>query len=415
MNRSRALGRVRTTWRNRVLGTALLGCGILPSCSAEDARAVTLLSDASVDLGLSTRTWTSDVWQVMTCKVPAATGDALFAASDQRSSFAVADLVEAVEPVREYFARWSQQRYVPEFTPGPVIEIGVDDRAQTCMDRALDASSPRATGVLVVADALHGEDQPGGWTQPGGDCGGADGSCPARRTRRAVYLGANDFWDLGRTGGSSSVIPLDLLEHEMGHALGWPHSSRSGSDVYDSVIDVMSDSAAPRRLDATRRHGPGVLAFHRLGAGWLDPSRVAVVAASAGGLKLEGGSPRSASADGALQLLVVPVSDQAVVTVEVVIDAGDGDHLARSGVAVHLVEWSPDVCPAPHGACFGVDRRVRLLSAAADGLLVAGDSIDVRGWRIEVTSVRVSVNQGSAASGSPGRVEALISVVSVRG
>lgn len=372
---------VPSATRHRV-GCLVAASGLVLSvaCGAMDPTARVLrLDDPSndLDLALPEITWTSDIWQVMICRVPTDSGDPIYAQSAVRLKASVGDILQAIRPVGDYFARWSTGRYSLAFVAGPDLGITGTETAQSCLDAGLDASDPDATGVVVIADAPHRDDRPGGWSQPGIRC--ASDACPARVSRRGVYLGAADFLVLD---DATSDVPLDLVEHEIGHALGWPHSSRDTSR-YDSVIDLMSDSAAPRRLSSVRRHGPGVLAFHRLSAGWLDPERVMVL--GPGTVRIALGAPGDRDR---AEMAVIQLDGHRILTIEVIADAGDNDHLQESGVAVHLIEWGPDVCAVPgdDGLCTGVDRRVRvLMSADSTGeLLARGQAIGYGNVIVEV-------------------------------
>lgn len=348
--------------------------------------------DEVVDLGLPDHLWTSDVWEVVRCRIPQGSQDQVFAETDRRLSASVTELIAAIDPVRDYFARWSDGRYRPEFIPGADVVLNTNDSVQVCIDHALEASSSRATGVIVIADAPHRDDRAGGWTQPGRGCSDGQSTCAARSSQRAVYLGANDFWSLDDVTASPASVPLDLVEHEMGHSFGWPHSSRGTPGAYDSVIDVMSDSAAPRRQRADRRDGPGVLALHRLGAGWLDRSRVMVVVPGTGTIAVTLGDRSAESPNDTVTLIIVELADEVILTIESVTAGGDEAHLARSGVAVHLVEWGANVCAGAEPLCLGVNRRVTLLGETADGLLGPGEAIDVEGIRIAVTTLETVVD-----------------------
>ena len=356
------------------------GLALTVACGAMDPTARVLRLDdpsSDLDLALPEITWTGDVWQVMICRVPTDSGDPIYVRDDVRLEASVGDIVQSIRPVSDYFARWSAGRYTLEFVPGPDLGITGTETAQSCLDAGLDASDPDATGVVVIADAPHRDDRPGGWSQPGIGC--ANDTCPARQSRRGVYLGAADFLVLDQ---ASAEVPLDLVEHEIGHALGWPHSSRHSSR-YDSVIDLMSDSAAPRRLSPSRRHGPGVLAFHRLSAGWLDPERVMVLGPRTTRVALGSIGDRDRA-----EMAVIRLDRHRVLTIEVIADAGDNDHLVESGVAVHLIEWGPEVCadPGDDGLCTGVDRRVTVLISAdsTDELLAPGQSIGYGDVMVEV-------------------------------
>jgi len=366
---------------------AASGLVLSAACGAMDPTVGVLrLDDSSSDLDLALPgiTWTSDVWQVMVCRVSIDIGDPIYARSGIRLEASVDDIVQAIHPVGDYFTRWSEGRYSLAFVPGPDLDITGTQTAQSCLDAGLDASDPKATGVVVIADAPHRDDRPGGWSQPGIGC--TSGACSARVSRRGVYLGAADFLVLDDT---MSDVPLDLVEHEIGHALGWPHSSRDATR-YDSVIDLMSDSAAPRRLSSARRHGPGVLAFHRLSAGWLDPERVMVLGPGTARITLGSLGDRDRA-----EMAVIRLDRHRVLTIEVIADSGDNDHLLESGVAVHLIEWDPEVCidPGSDGLCTGIDRRVSvLMSADSTGeLLAPGQAIDFGDVIVEVIDV---VTQG---------------------
>ncbi|MFM7755876.1 MAG: hypothetical protein ACKO84_03870, partial [Actinomycetota bacterium] len=142
------------------------GLALTAACGAMDPTARVLRLDdpsSDLDLALPEITWTSDIWQVMICRVPTDSGDPIYAQSAVRLEASVGDIVQSVRPVSDYFARWSAGRYTLEFVPGPDLDI--TGTAQSCLDAGLDASDPEATGVVVIADAPHRDDRPGGWSQ----------------------------------------------------------------------------------------------------------------------------------------------------------------------------------------------------------------------------------------------------------
>jgi hypothetical protein len=164
---------------------------------------------------------------------------------------------------------------------------------------------------------------------------------------------------------------MDLIEHEMGHALGWPHSGydESATEPHRSALDVMSDSAAPRAVHPQRRDAPDTLAINRLQVGWLPASAVAVVPPAGGTFTLAPSNGPSGT-----RLAVIGLDDHQFITVELLTAVELDDHLPASGLAVHVVEGSdatrtqtPLVGQAPY----------------AD-LLTPGETLATDGWSITV-------------------------------
>lgn len=287
-----------------------------------------------------------DRWEVSICRVPDDVEDPLYVTGAERLAIDVGTIVERLDGVSEYFERWSHGRYAIEWVAAPDVVIDERESSYDCVDRALDASDEFTNGVLVVADAQHAADAPGGWGRRGDRC---ERPCAASESRRSAYVGASDF--VSYWGDDS---PLDLIEHEIGHALGWPHSATAAgvgeSHVYDSDVELMSNSAAPRDVDDARRHAPGVLALNQWLAGWLDDREVVVLVLD----DIRSGdwqdATRLASSDSApnderVRLVVIDIGST-LFTIEAVADRGDNDHRRESGVAVHEIVFDDD---APEG------------------------------------------------------------------
>ena len=322
----------------------------------------------------------SDVVEVWVCDVPAATTDARYGDLALRRVLAPATVTAQIgDRVAGYFATISHNRYVPSFIAGATVVMGADDTAEMCVDQALDRSSPAATTVLAIATAEHAEGSPGGWGRPGSwhRCAG---ECPARTTRRAAYLGASDF-----SPDWGPVPLLDLIEHELGHTLGLPHSGvADGAEpgVYQSGLDVMSDSASAREVSgtATRLDSSDTIGINRLDLGWMTVDDVvSIAAASPIGSPIAVRLNPSAGSSGT-RLVVIELDTHRVLTVEFLTASGFDDHLGHGGVAIHLIDDT---------AGEREQRSQQPLGSAPPhlDLMRAGEQFSAYGWTITVTSV----------------------------
>ncbi len=360
-------------------GLVLLGGCSAPTDGAAPTPPVALtalLDDAAPFARLADG---EDRWEVWVCHVPADSTADPYDVAAPRATLTPAGLVrELEEHLGPWFEAVSHGRYRPAWSPGGVFALGAHDGPQQCAEAALDRSSPAADGVLAVADAPHRSDAEGGFGTPGDPC--PDVRCPASDTGRVVYVGGADFHpDWGE------VPALDLVEHELGHALGWPHSAvgltGEGRLVYASGLDVMSDSAAPRVVDPARRHGPTTLAVNLLASGWIPLVDVVVVPSDGGEVEL---APRTA-AEGP-RIGVVGLDDHRLLTIELVVDRGFDEHLPADGLAVHLVDLGGATCGRnPTERCGPLERSQRPLvgSPPHTDLLTPGESWVGEGWRVQ--------------------------------
>ena len=313
----------------------------------------------------------SDPWEVVVCQIPQDTTDPIFDLNAVRLNLSSGDIVAQLDPVIAYFSRWSHGQYQPNFTAVNGVSISAEEKSDLCVERALDQASPTTRGVLVIANAQHSETAVGGWGRPGSPC---EKNCSAKSTRRAMYIGASDFTPFWKGNP-----PLDLVEHEMGHTLDWPHSSTSvdnfGNGVYDSDIDVMSNSAAPRDFNADIRNAPGPLGINLYLSHWLNDNNVALLENGTTSFDLVATSTDLA-VDG-LRLVLVPLNNSTVVSVELLQASGDNQHLLDDRVVIHQIESAGET---------GFDRRQTVLDAD----LQSGESY-LQG-KIEINVIQITTD-----------------------
>ena len=327
----------------------------------------------------------SDPWEVVVCQIPQDTTDPIFDPNAVRLNLSSGDIVAELDPVIAYFSRWSHGQYQPNFTAVNGVSISAEEKSDLCVERALDQASPTTRGVMVIANAQHSETAVGGWGRPGSPC---EKNCSAKSTRRAVYIGAADFMPFWK--GSP---PLDLVVHEMGHALDWPHSSTSidnfGNGVYDSDIDVMSNSAAPRDFNADMRNAPGPLGINLYLSHWLNDNNVALLENGTTSFDLVA-TNTDLVVDG-LRLVLVPLNNSTVVSVELLQASGDNQHLLDDRVVIHQIEGAGET---------GFERRQTVLDAdLQSGESWSDGKVDVSVKQVKtinsVTTARIEVRIAS--------------------
>ena len=312
-----------------------------------------------------------DPWEVVVCHIPISTLDEIFEPSSERMSLSSDEIVKRLTPVVSYFKRHSYGRYQPVFSAGQDVTISDTETSDDCAERALDQSGPEVRGVMVVADAEHGADEFGGWGTPGVGC---NKSCSASDTRRSVYVGAGDFMDYWN--GDS---PLDLVEHEIGHALDWPHSttsmSNSGQELYDSALDVMSDSSAPRMVISTKRHGPGTLAINLYAARWFNDEHLQILDTSRRvNTKVQLLATDTDLSMTGTRFVVVADGVNSFLTIELIAARGDNAHLKLDALVIHRITVT---------GTSGVDRQQIVIK----GDLQDGEKWVGNGISIEVLSI----------------------------
>ena len=343
--------------------TVPLVTGPTPGGSIEGIGSLSVLRDANA--------WRADgngEIEVWICRVPVNSTAPIYAGLPLRLPLTAEGVVEILNTrVTAYFDAISHGLYHPQFRAGGEATLRADQEPQICVDQAIVGADDTTDVVLVVADAEHRPEFPGGFGNVGVPCP-AQPPCPVLDSRRSAYVGASDFhpdW--------ADQPPMDLVEHELGHTLGWTHSGfvDGAAAPYQSALDLMSNSAAPREADGARRDAPDTLAINRFLAGWLSVADVWVAPLGGGSVALQ----PSTGANGT-RLAIAPIGTGSYLTIEFLSADGFNAFLPMGGIAVHRVVMSAEGTVQAIVPLIGEPPFISLLQV--------GQAVVSDGWRVDV-------------------------------
>ena len=187
-------------------------------------------------------------------------------------------------------------------------------------------------------------------------------------------------------GGDLHDAPwiLDILVHEIGHGLGWPHVPVGDGSHYNNPADVMSGGRMVAGVPMP------TAAFNAYASGWIEPTELSVWEWGTTSIRL--GTLKSSRSP----MLMVPSDTQGRFHTISVTPASVASSAPR-GVVVHLVDqtWSDSVGYCVYQqACFLGSHHMNALAPSSatqefgliDPILEAGDTLDVGSWKLSVVA-----------------------------
>lgn len=293
-----------------------------------------------------------DLWDVWICEVAEGNLDI--------SPEKVASLLES--EIVPYFDWLSGGRYRPVFRMGGTVKTTSFDNRGSCYLPVWEASGSavpedRAEGAMLIVN------------KPSYGSIGSLGAI-SHVSRIEVELRAFTFPDNtrflyldGRAVAEPGSLPsppvegatlpkLSTVAHELGHAIGFPHSYRFVR--YDNPMDIMGDNDPVSGLRI------GTIAINRYAVGWMDPAEVAIH--SGGETSRYTLSPLG---DKGIQMLVLKSDQSGFMTLGARVRKGYDSGLLKEGVESYLIEQQPPSCFHYPGykACVGTARPTQALIA----------------------------------------------------
>ena len=352
----------------------------------------------------------TDTWEVWVCDV-----------ADGRLPVDAADAATLLNrEITAYFSWLSGGRYLPEFVAGGVVEADPTHESQRaddyeCDEGVAEASEGGTQGAVIVLDKDQVVSSGGAGRRHSSDVDGtltvSAGTFPDNS--RSIRLSAESVLPVSAHCSDCRYpdhIYLDVVAHELGHALNWPHSFGGNRpqtsetlleadihiDEYDNPMDIVSGSPQGWEL---RRNGlvAGTIAVNRYAAGWIDADDVAVHEGGIGSYVL---APIGISGT---QMLVLPTGVSGhFISMGARVASGYDAGIPAEGVEVYLIDQrasacSPESPPANPDrlACTGADRRTRQVPPPPDNdqeiyelthhVYGPGDQLTVEGFQVEVT------------------------------
>ena len=329
--------------------------------------------------GYDTATYYSlgnDQWEVWICRTP----DGYL---DINPREAVSWLETRIVP---YFGRLSGNRYRPVFSIGGSVEVSIYEDLEygNCGTIVGDKIRERDTdfpeGVLLIADKVTYEYF--------GSLGDNDLTQQSvlrtyattyPESNREIYLGGQLFVgpeavDLTRVSEYDKTLLTDdesrsltVIAHELGHALGFPHSLLYSE--YNNSMDIVS------RVEDRTVLGVGTIAINRYAAGWIDTSGVKIYEGQ--GIQSYRLRPPG---DGGTQMLAIRSDGSGYLTLGARVRKDIDLSIPKEGVEVYLVDEQSSEC-SHFWSCVWTGRNTRaVVSPTTTGMSTRRTSKPSPGW-----------------------------------